>query len=196
MTEEHPIRAALLYHAARGSREGLQHRKFDQRRLPAEPTYREKSGKRALRPRPRHIDMRPRFHLSAYENSVLASLLHQRSKAADYEAQKPVETRVSALATAAALRCLGIERFMVLDIERHDGHKVLMLVTAISFSVVAWLSWDLDGLALRKDGTIGRKSTGICFTSARIKRRKLDGDWQTLRPRNKPEFRVHAYTFW
>lgn len=196
MSEEHLTHARLLYRAARGSRDGLQQRKFDQRRLPAEPTYREKGGARASRPRPRHVDMHPSFHLSAFENTVLESLQRQRSLVTDYEARKPVETRVAALATAAAFRCLGIERFMVLDIERNDGHKVLMLVTAISFSFAARLSWDLDGLALRRDGTIGRKSTGICFTSAKIQRRRLDGGWQTLRPRNKPEFRGHAHTLW
>lgn len=194
MSEEYLTAAELLWRAAKGSRHEQAQRKFEQRRWSEEPSYREKRHKRASRTRPRHLDMHPWFHLSPNENRVLENLLRGRSLAADYDDRKPFEHRISALATSAAFRCLGVERFMVLDIERHDGLRVLLLVSDITIRDLARVAWRLEGFSLRKDGSIGSKPTGISFTRARIMRRRLDGNWQLLRPRNKPKFRAHAHT--
>ncbi|MGN6831097.1 hypothetical protein [Paucibacter sp. M5-1] len=183
-----------LWRAAKGSRHAREQRKFEQRRWSEEPTYREKRQKRASRPRPQHVEMHRWFHLSPNENKVLDALLLRRSKVDDHVARRALDEHISTVAAAAAFRCFGFERHMVLDIERDDGRRTTLLVDNVSVSDSYRASWDLSGYSLRKDGTIGSKPAQCFFTRARIMRRRLDGNWQLLRPRNKPRFRANAHT--
>lgn len=103
----------------------------------------------------------------------------------DWEQKAPLRNRLSRISFAVLSRRFGIQKFMVLDIERDDGFRAKFLLTTASF--VETLYGDgfrliLDGYALRKDESIGLTSSGIGFDKARIRRRLLTGEWVSLRP--------------
>lgn len=98
---------------------------------------------------------------------------------------KRMEAQLDAICAEVWKREVGLERFTVLHGQRGDYEARFQL---LSFSVSdslrwrgEWL-WQLDGRALRKDGTLGDKDSGMGFRCAHFMRRHLDGSWSELRP--------------
>jgi hypothetical protein len=94
-----------------------------------------------------------------------------------------LQSRIAVLARAILHRHIGLQRHMVVDVERDGGYRVVLQVLEMSLHQRTgpsdWM-WSLEGRALRKDKTLGSLRAGISFTRARIARRKLTGEWLRL----------------
>lgn len=99
--------------------------------------------------------------------------------------QPPVRDGIDKLAAAVLRRELGLERFTVLAVLRDDNLEIRLQVLSFAFRDDTkfggeWF-WELEGRSLRKNGSLGHKSTGIGFRCATLRRRHLDGSWKPIR---------------
>lgn len=182
----------------------LRDQAFSRRVLPVFLAYKGKQGMRAARPRSRFLPLRPDLILSPTEYAEVLrlhrglELLGGGLGARQSDRWIELQRRVEAIATGALNRRLGIEQFMVLDVERDDGYRTLLQVLTIDLDRsgrygLMW--WSLKGRALRKDQTMGALPAGINFETARICRRTLAGVWVPIHPvpmarRNQHAFRI------
>lgn len=175
---------------------------FSQRVLPVFLEYKEQRGMLAARPRSRFLPLRPDLFLSPTEHAEVLRH-HQRLELLGGEPGVrqsdqwiQLHRRVETIAAGALNRRLGIEPFMVLDVERDDGYRTLLQVLTIGLDRrgshgLMW--WWLRGRALRKDQTLGALPAGIGFETARICRRTLTGAWVPLHPVPMPRRDQHAF---
>lgn len=175
---------------------------FSQRVLPVFLEYKGKQGMRAARPRSRFLPLRPDLILSPAEHAEVLRL-HRRLELLGggpdvRRSNRWIESqqRVEAIASGALNRRLGIEPFMVLDVERAGGYRTLLQVLTIGLDRrgshgLMW--WSLHGRALRKDQTLGALPAAISFDAARILRRTLMGTWVPLHPMPMPRRDPHAF---
>jgi hypothetical protein len=95
-----------------------------------------------------------------------------------------LDTRLNALCEEVLKRTIGLEKYMVVRVERDGGLKANMQVLECGlmdgFRHHGY-AWHIEGVATRKDGTIGKKWDYFIFDFAKIERRKLDGTWQRLK---------------
>jgi hypothetical protein len=96
------------------------------------------------------------------------------------------------IAAAVLERETGLERYMVVDVWRSDSYQKRLQILSFGlmdhFAQTEW-AWELSGRSLRKNGTLGKKGESTAFNVARIMRRKLDGTWERVSPRQDDESR-------
>jgi len=132
---------------------------------------------------------------------LLASILRNeipwedRVKANENKAIKRKLEKIEALNKEVTLlselvlgRELGLRRFMVVDVLRHDQYRTQLLVRDFSLEAEYKDSaphlWCLSGRKLKKDGRLGVVGADAYFNCASITRRHLDGRWTSLEPQN------------
>ena len=180
----------------------LRDQAFSQRVLPVFLEYKDKQGMRSSRPRSRYLPLRPDLILSPAEHAEVLRL-HQRLELlgggpAVRGSDRWIETqqRVEAIAAGALSRRLGLELFMVLDVDRADGYRTMLQVLTIGLDrrgSHGQMWWSLRGRSLRKDQTLGTLPAGISFDAARILRRTLMGTWVPLHPVPMARRDTHAF---
>lgn len=127
--------------------------------------------------------------LSRHHERVRADAEKPKAEQKDYEAFSAVRMQLHAdvdrLSAQVLGRELGLERYMVIRLQRHDGYESRLQV--LEFGVRwerewgrnYWM-WDLEGRKPRKDGTLGSLPAFASFDRAQISRRRLDGAWESL----------------
>lgn len=127
--------------------------------------------------------------LVQHHEEVRADAQKPRSEQKGYEAfravRKQLDAEVDRLSAQVLGRELGLERYMVIHLRRHDGYESRLQV--LEFGVRwerewgrnDWM-WDLAGRKPRKDGTLGSLPSSVGFDRAQIIRRRLDGAWESL----------------
>lgn len=127
--------------------------------------------------------------LSRHHERVRADAEKPKAEQKGYEALRAVRTQLYAevdrLSAQVLGRELGLERYMVIHLQRHDGYESRLQV--LEFGVRwewewgrnDWM-WDLAGRKPRKDGTLGSLPSSVGFDRAKIIRRRLDGTWESL----------------
>jgi len=95
------------------------------------------------------------------------------------------QARIAVLSTMVLNRMASLRPFMVLHVVRDDGHSERMQALDFDLEGGTWgeaWRWCISGRKLRRDNTLGRADAMICFRLARVARRRLDGQWESLRP--------------
>lgn len=95
-----------------------------------------------------------------------------------------VWAEMDALAAEVWKREVGLERYSVVRVQREDAEFSLQVLKFSFRDGVPWREhwmWELDGRALRKDGSLGLKGMGVGLRFASLHRRHLDGTWHVLR---------------
>lgn len=127
--------------------------------------------------------------LAQHHEAVRADAQNPRSEQKGYEAiravRRQLDAEVDRLSAQVLGRELGLERYMVIHLQRHDGYESRIQV--LEFGVRwerewgrnYWM-WDLEGRKPRKDGTLGSLPARASFDRAQISRRRLDGAWESL----------------
>lgn len=151
------------------------------------PRYREGPGSK---PRSLIKSLPPESVLAPSELSEVKrlhrrlALLEGRGDDQAREIKLELKNRISVVAAASLTRRVGIERFMVLDVERDDGYRASLQVLEVGMEPSrGWrwsMWWSLSGRSLRKDRTLGERPASINFGAARVLRRTLSGAWVSL----------------
>lgn len=93
------------------------------------------------------------------------------------------------IAESVLEREVGLQRYMVVDVQRSETYRRQLQILSFNlmdrFARTEW-AWELSGRNVRKDGTLGKNSESMTFNVARILRRRLDGTWERLSPREDP----------
>lgn len=177
--------------------------RYFKRRQPVFPDYQDKVGMVSPVLRSRFHDLDPSLVFSRAEYAEVRRLMQKKEalgrdiEARQSEAWTTLDRRIEQLAAGALQRHIGIERYMVLDVERDDGYRTVLQVLNVDLHT-RWadgpFTWSLSGRALRKNQTLGTIPESTSFDSARILRRTLSGTWVPLtpRPKRQPKAR-HAF---
>lgn len=83
------------------------------------------------------------------------------------------------------MRSCGLEIYMVLHIVRDDGFELWIQAHEFDLRPMGafnQLGWQVIGVALRRDKSIGLRGEYGSFSAARIERRQLDGRWTRIQP--------------
>ena len=131
------------------------------------------------------LDLAPAKLMSPSEVKEVSSLLVASDRSDPLFEQR--SQRLAQLGGAVLFRHLGVERYMVLEVERDDGHRVRMQLIDVHIEGAEYewgWKWWLSGRALRKDATLGSLPEGICYSSARISCRLLTGEWRRMAPKS------------
>lgn len=120
----------------------------------------------------------------AYHRDKALPKAEQKGYEAFSKFRTPIWAEMDVLAATVWKREVGLERYTVLHVRRDD---MAYRFQVLSFSFQdgqswgnRWM-WQLNGRALRKDGTLGCNTKGIGFRHASLERRYLDGSWRELR---------------
>lgn len=156
--------------------------------FPARPAHKERGEEKSLDAQlKRYSILSPVDVLSRGEAREVRRLFKiDEGDAFDSESKRAACRRLAELAQAVLGRYIGLERFMVIDVERDNGKRTKLLLK--EFDILnrnGWnpdWTWMLSGRALRKNGTIGYSSSSIGFRDARVHRRTLAGEWKRLSP--------------
>ena len=102
------------------------------------------------------------------------------------EGLREIELRIEGLAQVVLRRRLGVERFMVLNVERADGYCKRLQIDRLAFAewrhhYLQW-AWHVSGRSIRKDGKLGSRSESMTFREAKVARRSLTGEWIAVKP--------------
>lgn len=93
--------------------------------------------------------------------------------------------RLEELSTDMLKRYLGVGKYSVLHVRRPDGLETQLQVLAAEVKFDDWHRrwlWCVRGRRLRKNGTLGFADADTCLDIADVRRRRLDGTWQRIRP--------------
>lgn len=180
----------------------LRSRAGSSKRWPLYPEYKEpRQPFRAIK-EPEYLDLDPTELMSKGQAKDVGCLLGRlrrelarERESRDHDVLNELQKRLGSIAEAVLRRTLSLERYMVVDARRDDGYCTVL--QALEFDVYdgprGWM-WHISGRAVRKDGTLGTRHSGIGFRDARLRRRLLSGQWVTLRPVVRTEARFALHT--
>jgi len=137
------------------------------------------------------------FKLNRSEATRLRSLFAQRNslqKSLDakefswnryYELQAELDEQVSAITQIVGARTIGELPLTLRELD-WTSESPRKPVVIFQFRVIEWggrLQWRAEGVALRKDGSVGENISGISLDEFPLARRHVDGSWAPLIPR-------------
>lgn len=93
--------------------------------------------------------------------------------------RSPIDSELEGIADAVIARELGIEFPLTV---REEGAQEAMMSTHgdVGDHGHGFLSWHLEGYALRKDGSVGTRSTSQRLFGVSLLRRHLDDTWTPI----------------
>lgn len=115
------------------------------------------------------------------DENRMTPALHEKFRARWRAAHDKLEE----LAADMLKRYLGIGRHSVLRIRQPNERETLLQVLRGDVTFHDWNRrwlWCVHGRRLRKNGTLGFADVFTCFDIADVRRRRLDGTWQRIRP--------------